>query len=241
MNSRIVAVVRKEVQQYRRNRGIVFSMAGLPVLFLLLLGAQTLNLPTVLPEKLLRAVVGQEMLFFLIIPIILPSTIAAYSVIGEREQGALEPVLTTPVTDRELLAGKAIAAVVPAVLIAWLLFVAYVGLVRLAAAAVIGDAVLTPETVVAQLLLVPTLSGFAIVVGILVSLRTTDVRVAQQLAGLASLPVMLLVAAASFGIIEPSVKLFVVLAMVVAAVDAAGWRLVVRLFNAERLLTRYGA
>jgi ABC-type Na+ efflux pump permease subunit len=240
MNPRILAVLRKEVREYRRNRAIVFSMAGLPLMFLVILAAQTLNLPAALPEKLLRTVIGQSMLFFLIIPVILPATIAAYSVIGEREQGTLEPVLTTPVSDGELLAGKVIGAVVPAVVISWLLYALYVGLVTVAASPVVGSAVRAPEHIVAQVLLAPALAGFAIVAGMLASLRTTDVRVAQQLAGLASLPVMLIVAAASFGIIQPSIQLFVAMAIVVGAVDVADWRLVVRLFNAERLLTRFG-
>lgn len=241
MNPRILAVIRKEVREYRRNRAIIFSMAGLPAMFLVIVAAQTINLPAALPAQLSRAVVGQAMLFFLLVPIILPTTIAAYSVIGEREQGTLEPVLTTPVTDGELLAGKALAAVVPAVAIAWLLFAAYAAVTVFAAPPGIGAAVLAPEQIVGQVLLAPVLAGFAIVAGMLASLRSTDIRVAQQLAALASLPVMALVALASFRVVEPSVSLYAGLAALVAAIDIAGWRLVVRLFNAERLLTRFAS
>ncbi|WP_280724781.1 ABC transporter permease subunit [Kitasatospora sp. MAA4] len=42
-------------------------------------------------------------------------TIAANSVVGEREQGTLEPVLTTPIRREELLIGKAVANLIPAV------------------------------------------------------------------------------------------------------------------------------
>jgi hypothetical protein len=40
-------------------------------------------------------------------PVLVPATMSAFSVVGEREQGTLEPVLTTPVSRSELLTGKA--------------------------------------------------------------------------------------------------------------------------------------
>jgi hypothetical protein len=33
----------------------------------------------------------------LVIPVMMPSVVSAYSVVGEREQGTLEPVLITPI------------------------------------------------------------------------------------------------------------------------------------------------
>ena len=44
-----------------------------------------------------RGVVGSVLLLMLIVPVILPAAISAYSVVGERDQGTLEPLLTTPV------------------------------------------------------------------------------------------------------------------------------------------------
>jgi ABC-2 type transport system permease protein len=32
-----------------------------------------------------------------VVPAVIPASIAAYSVVGERDQGTLEPLLTTPV------------------------------------------------------------------------------------------------------------------------------------------------
>ena len=125
---RLRAVMVKEFREYRRNRMIVLTMALFPLLFLVLPLLASLTLPDTASAGLVKGVVGQAMLMLLAVPLLLPTTVAAYTVIGEREQGTLEPVLTTPVTDRELLLGKAMAATVPALVLSWILFGVYVAL-----------------------------------------------------------------------------------------------------------------
>jgi ABC-type Na+ efflux pump permease subunit len=237
---RIRAVMRKEFREYRRNKLIVFTTVGMPVLFLLVIVGSTFALPDDVAGELLESVVGQVLLLFLLIPVILPTTIAAYTVIGEREQGTLEPILTTPATDRELLAGKAMAAVIPAVLLAWALYLSYGWAAAVFAPDVVVERTWSVEQAIAQLLVAPALAVFAIVVGMLISLRSTDIRVAQQLSALATLPVIGGLALTSFGVIEPSVRVFVAAAVMIAAADALGWSLMIRLFSRERLLTRFG-
>jgi ABC-type Na+ efflux pump permease subunit len=237
MSGRALVVVRKEFREYRRNRFILVTMAALPVVLLALLVAETFALPEGVSEEALRRPVGEALLFLQLIPVMLPATIAAYAVMGEREQRTLETVLTTPVTDRELLAGKAVAAVVPAVLIAWLLFGVYVGLAELFAPHVVVSQIWTVEQAVAMAVLAPALALFAIVVGIIVSLRSSDFRVSQQLAVLAAAPVIGFVALITFRVLDPSVGLYVAAAAGVFLVDAALWRIGVRQFSRERLLT----
>ncbi|HWD71716.1 MAG TPA: ABC transporter permease, partial [Actinomycetota bacterium] len=179
--------------------------------------------------------------FLLILPLFLPSTIAAYSVIGEREQGALEPVLTTPATDGELLLGKAVAPAVPAIGLSWLLYVAY-----LAFAVVIGKSVALHEMasgtqLIAEAVLAPTLAGYATIVGLLVSARSTDIRVAQQLSALASLPLLVVVAITSFGVAGKGPGFYLAASAVVLVIDAVGLVLATQAFSRERLLSRYGS
>jgi ABC-type Na+ efflux pump permease subunit len=236
MSARVLAVIRKEFREYRRNRFILVTMAGLPIVLLLILVAETFALPDGVSDDALRRPVGEALLFLQLIPVMLPTTIAAYAVIGEREQRTLETVLTTPVTDRELLAGKAIAAVLPTVAISWLLFGVYVGLAEVFAPQVVVSQIWTVSQAVAMALLAPALAGFGIVVGILVSLRSSDFRVAQQLAVLASAPVIGFVALVTFRVFDPSVGLYAAAAAVVFLLDAVCWRLGLRLFSRERLL-----
>jgi len=236
MSARVLVVIRKEFREYRRNRFILVTMTGLPVVLLLLLVAETFALPEGVSAETLRRPVGEALLFLQLIPVMLPTTIAAYAVIGEREQRTLETVLTTPVTDGELLAGKAIAAVLPTVAISWLLFGVYVALAEIFAPQVVLSQIWTLEQAVAMVLLAPALAGFAIVIGIIVSLRSSDFRVAQQVAVLASAPVIAFVALITFRVLDPSVGLYAAAAAVVFLLNAACWKLGLRLFSRERLL-----
>lgn len=234
---RILVVVRKEFREYRRNRFILTTMAALPVVLLAILAAETFSLRGGLSEAELRRPVGEALLFLQLIPVMLPTTIAAYAIMGEREQKTLETVLSTPVSDEELLAGKAIAAVLPAVAISWLLFGVYVLLANIFAPHVVVSRIWTVEQAVAMGLLAPALAALAIMVGILVSLRSSDFRVAQQLAVLAAAPVIAFIALITFRVLNPSVGLYAAAAAAVVVIVAVLWRVSLRLFSRERLLT----
>jgi ABC-2 type transport system permease protein len=173
----------------------------------------------------------------LIIPIAIPPVIAAYSVVGERDQGTLEPVLTAPVRASELLLGKAVAAFLPSVAVAYAIYFVVLISVRFGAAHVVRSVVFHPPQLLAQLLFTPLLALWAIWVGIGISTRASDVRVAQQLATVAGLPLLAFTSLLSFQLIKPSVPLAVGLALALLAVDVAAGRFVSRLFDPERLIT----
>jgi ABC-2 type transport system permease protein len=69
------------------------------------------------------------------------------------------------------------------------------------------------------------------------SVRARDVRVAQQLATLASLPALGITTLITFRVITPSVQLAVALAAALLVVDLRAWRFVSKLFDRERLIT----
>jgi ABC-2 type transport system permease protein len=174
----------------------------------------------------------------LLIPVLVPSAVASYSVVGEREHGTLEPLLTTPITREELLLGKAAAAMIPAVAISYAAFGAFLGCVRLFAHATVSSAVFDQGPVlVAQAVFTPLLAGWAVWAGIAISTRSSDVRVAQQLSMLASLPPLALTALMSLQVIHPTVTLAVTVGSALLAIDLLGWRVVAALFDRERLIT----
>jgi ABC-type Na+ efflux pump permease subunit len=104
---RVRAIVRKELREYRRNANIIYAMAILPLLFLIQPLIQVFALPTSASVSLRHE---HTLLYILAIPVLVPAVLAAYSVVGERLQGTLEPVLGTPIRREELLLGKALAA-----------------------------------------------------------------------------------------------------------------------------------
>jgi ABC-2 type transport system permease protein len=240
MNERVRAIVRKEFAEYRRNKLIVLTTTLLPGLFLVLTVQAAIKLPAHPSPALLRAVFGQARLFLLILPLFVPNTIAAYSVIGEREQGALEPILTTPATDGELLLGKALAPAVPAVGLSWLLYATYLVFTVAIGKSVALHEMATGTQVIAEAVLAPTLASYSIIVGLLISARSTDIRVAQQLSVLASLPLLVVVSVTSFQVGGKGPGFYLAASAVILVIDAVGLRLATRAFNRERLLSRYG-
>jgi len=241
VTSRTAAVFRKELRDYRRNKMVVASMVFLPLFLLLLQIANVLAIKQGTPENVVRGTLGGVSLAFFLVPLILPTVIAAYAVVGEREQGTLEPVLTTPVLERELLIGKALAAVVPSVLISYALYLTYRIIVAAAAAPVVLKLVSRPAWVVADILFTPLLATFSIWVVLAISVRSNDVRVAQQLSGLAMIPMVGVIALFTFQVVSPSVGVALLGALGLLILDSLAWRVVAKLFDRERLLTRFGS
>ena len=173
----------------------------------------------------------------LVIPVIVPSVVSAYSVVGEREQGTLEPVLITPIRREEFLIAKALAAFVPTLVISYAVFGIFLAIAALFAHPAIASAIYAGTHVLVQLVFTPLLAGWAIWVGIAVSARSTDVRVAQQLSVLASTPPLVIVALISLNVITVSTALALGLAAALLAIDLLAWRVVAAMFDRERLVT----
>jgi ABC-type Na+ efflux pump permease subunit len=234
---RILSVVRKEVREFRRNRFVIVTMAVLPFVFLITPMITIFRIPESTSGPQVKAAVGVISLLLLIIPIAVPPVIAAYSVVGERDQETLEPVLTTPARASELLLGKAAAAFLPSIAISYAIYGIVLISVRFGAAHVVRTVVFHPPQLLAQILFAPLLALWAIWVGIGISTRASDVRVAQQLATVASLPLLGFTSLISFQLIKPSVTIAIGLALALLAADVAAWRIVSRLFDRERLVT----
>jgi ABC-type Na+ efflux pump permease subunit len=235
--TRMRAIFVKELRDYRRNRFILITMALMPALFIVLPIVDIFVIPVSAASAALDRRIGLSLLYMLIIPAIVPATLAAYSVVGEREQGTLEPVLTTPVRPAEFLLGKALAALLPTLAIAYAMFGIFLACVGLFAHPVVADAVFEAPHLLIQLLFTPLLAGWSIWVGIAISARSSDVRSAQQLGTLASLPPLAVTALLSFGVVQQSVALGVGLGAALLVIDALGWRVVSVMFNRERLVT----
>lgn len=233
--TRVGAILRKELRDYRRNRFVIGTMAATPVLFIILPAIQLIAADAT--GKSLGVHVGLSLLYMLVIPVMMPSAVSAYSVVGEREQGTLEPVLTTPVRREEFLIGKALAAFMPTVVIAYAVFGIFLAVAALFAHPAVASAIYTGTHVLVQLLFTPLLAGWSIWVGIAVSARSSDVRVAQQLAALGSTPPLVIVALMSLNVITASTALAIGLAAALLVIDLLAWRVVAAMFDRERLVT----
>lgn len=234
---RIAAVIAKELREYRRNRLLVGSMIVYPVIFTALPIATFFARQPSVASANLSGHIGLSLLYMLLIPLVVPATISGYAVVGEREAGTLEPFLTTPVRPDEILLGKAAAIAMPALAIAYAVYGLFLLAVELFARSFVSSAVFHSNQVLAQPVFIPLLTAWAIWIGIAISTRAGDVRVAQQLTILGSLPPLALTSLMGFGIITPTLTLAIALGAALLIVDLAGWRLVATLFSRERLIT----
>jgi ABC-2 type transport system permease protein len=228
-------MLRKELREYSRNRSIVVAMAVLPLIFLIQPAVAVFALPSGSAAELAHR---HELLYLLAIPSLVPAALAAYAVVGERQQGTLEPLLGTPLRRRELLLGKALAVLVPAVAVSYLVYGIFLAAVALFARAQVAPALIRGPDVIVQVLFTPLLAGWSIWVAMTISARTVDLRVAQQLSVLASLPAVAVTTLIALGTIHASLGLAVALGAAAVAANRIGWTLVSAAFDRERLVTR---
>jgi ABC-type transport system involved in multi-copper enzyme maturation permease subunit len=232
---RVRAIFAKEVREYRRNGSIVAAMAIIPLLFLIQPMIQVFALPSAASGTLRHE---HSLLYLLAIPAIVPTLLAAYTVVGERQQGTLEPVLTTPVRREELLLGKALAVLVPSVAVAYAVYALFLVLVAGFAAPAVASSLLQWPQILAQVLLTPPLAAWSIWLGMGISARSHDVRVSQQLGMLASLPTVAVTSLIALNVIHLAHGLGPALMVALLALDALGWRMTSAAFNRERLISR---
>ena len=185
-------------------------------------------------------ILNEFLLMFMMIPAAIPVAIAAYSVVGEKTTRSLEPLLATPVTTMELLAGKSLAAVIPAVAATFagfgifLLASPLVGLSPAARAAVLG-----PTWLIAILVVGPLMAVLAVNAALIVSSRVNDPRAAEQISMVVILPLLMLVFAQIAGVLIVNVQLVLIAAAILAVVDAALIVAGTRLFEREAILTKW--
>ncbi|MEZ4481906.1 MAG: ABC transporter permease subunit [Dehalococcoidia bacterium] len=112
----------KEFREYRHHRAILLTGLGLPLVFMMLPFLNLVGFDPDAPPDKVNLAVGQSMFVFFLTPAIVPAALAAYSIIGEKEQGTLEAILTLPLTDRQFLHAKIFAVAAPAVVASSLVY-----------------------------------------------------------------------------------------------------------------------
>ena len=228
------AIYRKELREYRRNGSIIAGMTVIALIFVIIPLIEFVALPAS-ASRTLRT--GDALAYMLGIPAIVPAFVAAYAVVGERQQGTLEPVLTTPIRREELLLGKALAALVPSLAVAYAVYAFVLACIDLFAQPVVTSALITVPGVLTQLFFTPLICGWSIWVSIAVSTRSSDTRGAQQLSVLGGFPVILVANLIAFNAIHPTLSMVIIIAAVMLVLDGIGWRAVSTAFDRERLIT----
>jgi ABC-2 type transport system permease protein len=191
-------------------------------------------------EALQSTLASNFLVLFLMMPLMVPVTIAAYSIVGEKVTRSLEPLLATPVSTARLLLGKGIAAAMPGIVAAWVCYVLFlIGARFLSVSDRVFNIFVNPMWLIAMLVLAPLLTIMAVNVGIIVSSRTSDPRAAEQLGSLVILPLMILFLGPMVGFIQLNSVTFLIAALIALVADVILVYLGVKLFQRETILTRW--
>ncbi|HTY53529.1 MAG TPA: ABC transporter permease subunit [Methanomicrobiales archaeon] len=239
-------IASKELSIFRKKKSIFYSViifplfvsVGLPLLVHTLMAGSGITSPNDITALL--SVINAFAFFFIIGAATLPTAIASYSIIGEKREQSLEPLLATPTTDGEILLGKSIGALLPPLVAIWIGSVIFMGLIDYFLFGELGylyypNAVIT----VNMLVPVPLAALTAVELSVIISARVNDVRTAQQLGSLIVLPFALIYVLGEVGIIPITVTGLLLLSLVLFIIDAALFRLAIATFSREEILTRW--
>jgi ABC-type Na+ efflux pump permease subunit len=262
---RVSAIARKDLKEVSGSRQVIVPMAVVPLVMCVLLPAVVLlvalnigeagmgsmgalvklaerypvpALFTTPVDRLLFVFLNYTFLpFFMIIPLMVSSIIAANSIVGEKERGTLETLLYTPVTNRELIIAKLLSSFVPALIVTVAGFLGYFVVSNAIfwayrAHLIVRSLVWLPSLV----LLAPAVSLLGLSVTLLVSLRAKTYMEAQQMSALVVIPFVVLLYAQIGGLVILGPLFVVVLAAVAFAASYVIYGRIGPRFSREQIL-----
>jgi ABC-2 type transport system permease protein len=233
-------VATKDMRVFLRKRYAIYSLVlfplivsiGLP-LVLRLVGARLSS--TQLPIRM-----NAFSFFYLIGAATLPILLASYSLVGEKIEKSLEPLLATPITDSELLLGKSIAAFIPPVGAIYISSIVFMVLANLVTHNTLGYLYFPNWTIGLILLLLTPLSAIlSIEWSVIVSSRASDPRAAQMQGLFVALPLLAIYVASEVGAISLDTKTLLIISAIILAADIILFFLSTKIFQREEILTKW--
>jgi len=259
--SRIQTIVDKEWAEVFKNRIVLFTIVLMPLIFTALplgilystRGSAANGDVTDMPPQFFEVcgnippgdclqiyLLNQFMVLFMLMPLIIPVAIAAYSIVGEKTTRSLEPLLATPITTEELLTAKSLAAAIPAIAATWGCFLIFLILAPIVGARpTVFAGILNPVWLLAIFVAGPLMALLAVNIAIIVSSRVNDPRVAEQIAAVVVVPILGLIFGQVAGVIVLNVQFMVMAIGGLAVIDAALIYVGARLFQRETILTKW--
>lgn len=234
-------IATKDFSIFWKKKRIIYSLIILPLLI-------SIGLPLVISSVASSSDSTAEIIvllnafsyFYVILAYILPSTLASYSILGEKIEQSLEPLLATPTTDSELLLGKTIASFLPCVSIIYIGSVIFMGLIDAITYNAVGY-LFFPNWSIAFILMlaVPLSSILSIQLNVIISSRVNDVRTANQLGLILFIPfmgvyVLLVTNAISLSVINLSI-----ISAILFIIDAVLFYISKATFSRDEILTKW--
>ncbi len=264
---RMLALLRKELADERQNLGLFVPSLIVAVVAILLPVFVAIVIPHATGERLsdssdfevaielYRSQAGTRTLdpeaaiqaylfqFFAVMLVLIPVTssmsLAAYSVVGEKQARTLEPLLVTPITTFELLGAKVLGAFLPSIALTAVSYIVYVLMTVIFARPGVAGILLGARSIATVFVLGPLAALAALQLAVCVSSRVNDARTAQQIGVLVILPIPGLLVGQLFGALTLSVPVIASIALGLLAINAGLIWLAIALFDRETILTRW--
>ena len=241
-------VTSKDLSVFKKNKYILYSLVALPfifgvvlpIIFILILGTEASQLTQAQFINVANILANTGSTYFALIPVILPSIMGSYSIVGEKIEKSLEPLLATPTTDGELLLGKSLATFLPTIGVTYIGAAIFITIMDVWSYIKLGFFLL-PNTDLALILgvMAPLACVLSVEANIIISSKVNDIRAAQQLGTLVVIPLLLLLVFAVQITIIPISLLALIVSAALAVADIALFYLSKATFQREEILTKW--
>lgn len=260
MNAKQIALIKKDVRSIVSNKQTLAVMLIVPLVLTIVMPSIYIIGAALEPESISEFQVLLDMLpatdsnsdnsqflwlllnklmpiFFLIIPIMSSSVMAASSFVGEKEKHTLETLLYSPLSLRQLFHAKILAGFSVGMAVSCISFVAMMLVIELEASFMIGSFV-TPDIgwLVIMLLIAPAISLAGIAITVRSSAKARTVEEAQQRAVFLVFPLLALIIGQFSGVLLIGPWLMLGLGVILAALDVLLMRKASASFTYENML-----
>jgi ABC-type Na+ efflux pump permease subunit len=236
-------IAAKDFKIFRRQKNVWYSIIIFPVIISVIFpvvleyaGRKTSGLSAAQLPALLNS-----FSFFLVIgAAFVPLGIASYSIVGEKVEKSLEPLLATPLTDGEILLGKTISAIVPTLVAMYAAAAVFMVGMDEVAFSKLGYYYF-PNWTIATLLLIlmPVAVVLSVEFSVIVSSRVNDVRSASSFGILMFFPFLAIYLASEIGVITLDVNNLLIISGILLAVDVILFFVSTATFRREEILTKW--
>jgi ABC-2 type transport system permease protein len=237
-------IAEKDFAIFRKKKSVIYSVVLFPLfvsislpLIVQFIGSQS---GEGIPADALTTVLNAFSFFYITGAVTLPTAIASYSLVGEKVQKSIEPLLATPTTEGEILLGKSIAAFLPPIAAIYIGAVLFMALIDSLTYSTLGYFYFPNWNMgVIILLLAPLGSILSIEFDILISSRVNDVRAAQQLGGIVALPFLGIYILAEASILSLETINLLIISASLVAIDVILFYISKAVFCREKILTKW--
>lgn len=236
-------VARKDFKTYARRPSVIYATVAMPLIvgvaFPFLVHYYITDGTKGVSAASAPHLLDSFSIWFIIAATITPTAIASYSIVGEKIQKSLEPMLATPMSDGDILLGKTISALLFPLVAVYIGSASFMSLVDYFTHGLFGYDYYPNWHIGAILLAAPFAALLSVQLNVIISSRMTDVRSAQQSGVLVMLPFLGVFLASELGLFSLNDTNLVILAVVLAATSVAMFLVARTTFQREEILTRW--